>query len=122
MIGTIGIKKTIILFATFFLVWILVGIGQAKTALFTGFILYEFVRIGTIRYQDKLGWFSNKWLVAALIGSVILQLLIIYSPLNNFFHITPLGLYAWMILLGGIIIGYISAIMITKVVVRFVKN
>ena len=122
LIGIIGLKKTIILFATFFLVWAIAGIGEARTTLFTGFILYEFVRIGTIRYQDKIGWLANKWLVATLAGSVLLQFLIIYSPLNTFFHITPLTVYDWLILLGGVIIGYFAAIAITKSVIKFVKR
>lgn len=120
LIGAIGIKKMILLFATFFLVWNLIGIEQARTALFTGFILYEFVRIGSIRHQEKLGWLANKWLLVALFSSVLLQLLIIYTPLSKFFHIAPLGVYAWLILFLGIIVGYISAIMIIKVVRRFV--
>jgi Ca2+-transporting ATPase len=121
LIGTIGIKKMIVLFATFFIVLPL-GIEKARTALFTGFILYEFVRIGSIRYQDKLKWFSNKWLVSALIGSVLLQLLIIYTPLSKMFHIVPLGIYEWLILFGGVCIGYVSAIIITKVIMKFVKD
>jgi len=121
LIGVMGAKKTIVLFATFFLVLPL-GVEVARTALFTGFVLYEFVRIGSIRYQDNLGWFSNKWLIAALAGSVLLQLLIIYSPLNVFFHIVPLGLYEWLVLIGGVTIGYILAIFITKIVMQFVKD
>ncbi len=121
LIGTIGIKKTIVLFATFFFVLPL-GIEAARSTLFTGFILYEFVRIASIRYQEKLSWFSNKWLLIALIGSVLLQLTIIYTPLSEFFHIVPLGLYEWIILLVGIIVGYITAIIITKVVIKLVKN
>jgi len=122
LIGTIGIKKIIVLFATFFLVLFISGIEQARTALFTGFVLYEFVRIGSIRYQEKLNWFSNKWLLFALVGSLLLQLLIVYSRIGQYFHIVPLGIYAWFVLIGGIIIGYTSAIMITKMVIRYVKE
>jgi len=122
LIGTIGAKMIIILLATFMIVNYVSGIEQARTALFTGFILYEFVRIGTIRSQEKLGWFDNKWLLWALVGSLLLQLLIIYTPISKFFYIEPLGLYSWIILLSGIIISYLVAIMITKVVKRLVKE
>ncbi len=122
LIGAIGFKKTIVLFAVFFLIWAFSGIDQAKTALFTGFILYEFVRIGTIRYQDKIGWLANKWLLVALASSVLLQFLIIYSPLNVFFHVTPLTMHSWLVLLGGAVVGYASAIAITKLVVKFIKK
>ena len=122
LIGTIGIKKMIFLFATFLIINSVSGIKQARTALFTGFVLYEFVRIGTIRYQEDLGWFANKWLVYALIGSVILQLLIIYSPLNKYFFIAPLSLFSWIILLSGVTLGYIAAILITKLVIKYIKE
>jgi len=122
LIVTIGIKITFILLGTFFLVRSISGLEEARTALFTGFILYEFVRIGSIRYQDKLGWLSNKWLLGSLIVSLLLQLLIIYSPLNSLFYVVPLGLYSWMVLISGTIVGYVLAVEITKVVTRFVKG
>jgi len=121
LIGTIGSNKMLILFATFFFILPL-GVESARSALFTGFILYEFVRVATIRYQERLGWLSNKWLLGALIGSVLLQLMIIYTPLNVFFHIIPLGVYEWTVLVTGVIVSYITAIAITKVVVRFVRE
>ncbi len=121
MIWLIGIKKMIILLATFFIVLPL-GFEKARTVLFTGFILYEFVRIGSIRHQEKLSWMSNKWLLSALLFSLFLQLAIIYSPLNGFFHIAPLGMYEWVVLFFGIAVGYSTAIMITKAVMKYVKD
>jgi len=122
LIGVIGIEKVMVLFATFFFVLFMSDMEQARTALFTGFILYEFVRIGTIRYQEKLGWLDNKWLLAALIGSILLQLLIVYTPLNKFFHIVPLGIYSWLVLFFGIIFSYALAILITKLVMKYVRD
>ena len=122
LIATIGAKKIILLFLTFVIINSLYGIEQARTALFTGFVLYEFVRIGTIRAQEKLTWLSNKWLLAALFFSLTLQLLIIYTPINTYFHIEPLSIFSWIILLLGVIIGYILAIIITKIVLKFVKE
>ncbi len=121
LIGTVGVKLMFILFATFFLA-LPFGMVVARTTLFTGFILYEFVRIGSIRYQEKLSWFSNKWLLGTLAASVFLQLFIIYSPANKIFHITPLGLREWTILFGGAVVGYVSAIVITKLVMKFIKE
>lgn len=118
LIGTIGTNKTIILLLTFFLTLPL-GFEIARTSLFTGFILYECIRIGSIRYMEKLNWLSNKWLILALVISISLQLLILYSPLGVFFKIKSLGIYEWGILLTGTFIGYISAIGITKLVMKF---
>lgn len=122
LIGLIGLKKTIILMLTFFLVLKLEGIEQARTVLFTGFVLYEFVRIASIRYQEKLNWLSNKWLLYALFGSVLMQLVIIYTPLNHFFYAEALGWKEWGILLAGCAIGFGLALPITKLVVKFTSN
>jgi Ca2+-transporting ATPase len=121
LILLIGSKKTLILLVTFLLTLPL-GLDTARTTLFTGFILYEFVRIGSIRQQEKLGWLSNKWLLAALTLSLILQLSIIYTPLNTFFKIKPLGFYEWTILLAGVVVGYLLAILITSFVMKYVKE
>jgi Ca2+-transporting ATPase len=121
--GIIGAKKTIILFATFFLV---LHFTQnhviARTAIFTGFILYEFVRVAVIRSQEKLGWFSNMFLFWALIISVALQLVVIYTPLGNLFGIAPLGLLPWIVIISGASLAYVLAIWITKFVVKHVKD
>ncbi|NCN86965.1 calcium-translocating P-type ATPase, PMCA-type [archaeon] len=121
--GTIGIKKTIILFATFFLaLYFTKDHVIARTTIFTGFILYEFVRVAVIRQQEKLGWFSNMFLFWALILSLILQVLIIYTPLNKFFGIVPMHLTSWTILISGVVLGYFVAIWITKIIVKRVKE
>lgn len=115
IIGAIGLKKTLVLLVTFIVI-LPQGLAVARTALFTGFILYEFVRIASIRAQEKLKWYDNKWLLAALVLSLVLQLIIMYSPLHKFFQVEPLGLYPWLILLAGVVVGYFSAIYITKVI------
>ncbi len=122
LIGAIGVKKIIILLATFLLIESVFGAEQARTTLFTGFILYEFVRIGTIRSQEKLGWLDNKWLLAALVFSVLLQLLVVYSPLNSYFHIVPLNIHSWVVLIGGVIVGYLSAIILTKIITKNIQD
>jgi Ca2+-transporting ATPase len=116
-IGFLGLKKTILLLITFFVV-LPYGEDLARTALFTGFVFYEFVRIASIRYQDKLSWLSNPWLLVALFISLLLQVIILYTPLNSFFHVVPLGLREWIVLSVGIVVSYISAILITKAIVK----
>jgi Ca2+-transporting ATPase len=49
----------------------------------------------------KLGIFSNIPLLAAVIGTVLLQLAVIYVPqLNTFFHTQPLSFAELMIAFG----------------------
>lgn len=122
LISAIGIQKSILLLLTFYFVLQLEDLERARTTLFAGFVLYEFVRIGSIRYQEKLGWFSNKWLLYALFGSLALQLMVIYSPVNQYFYVAPLGFQEWGILLAGSILGFILALPITKFVIRLVPD
>jgi Ca2+-transporting ATPase len=122
IIGVIGLKKAILLFIVFLIFLFASGIEIARTVLFTGFILYEFVRIAVIRYQEELSWFANKILLLALGISLALQLLIIYTPLGKWFYVVPLGIYEWLILLVGIIIGWVSSIALTKLIMKWVKD
>ncbi len=121
MIGTIGIEKIIILFVTYFLI-LPFGGDIARSVLFTGFILYEFVRIAGIRHQDKMSWLANKWLLLALVGSVILQIVVTYTPINKYFSIVPFDFQGWIVILFGIIFGYFIAIYTTNIILKKVKN
>ncbi len=121
LILSIGTKKMLMLFLAFFLVLPL-GLERARSALFTGFVLYEFVRIASIRAQEKLSWLSNKWLLFALFFSLALQLFVIYSPINQFFRVVPLAGFEWTVLIIGTLISYALAIIITKIVLKFVKE
>jgi Ca2+-transporting ATPase len=121
LIGLIGLVKTMMLLLTYLLVR---GYNpeMARSVLFTAFVLYEFVRIATIRYQEKLTWLSNKWLLLSLFGSLGLQIIIIYSPLNSFFYTVPLRIMEWGILVAGCLIGFALALPITKIVVKWVPD
>ena len=118
LIGGIGLKKSFIILGTFLIVWWHSGMALARTALFTAFILYEFVRIAVIRYDEQLNsfkdWFSNKLLVYSLLTSLILQLIIIYTPLAKYFKVAPLGWWEWMILIVGTSLGMWLGILIAK--------
>lgn len=122
IIGIIGAKKTVMLFGIFFLSMALYGVDVARTTLFTGFILYEFVRIGVIRSQEKLNWFSNKLLLLALSISVLLQIIVIYSPAHVWLGIVPLGIGPWVILIVGSTLAYFLAIWVTNVIVKRVGD
>jgi len=45
---------------------------------------------------SEIGFFSNRWLLAGVLGMVILQLLFTYSPLmNKLFQTAPIGMIEW---------------------------
>ncbi|MBI2451462.1 calcium-translocating P-type ATPase, PMCA-type [Candidatus Pacearchaeota archaeon] len=84
---------------------------KIQTIAFTSIILTEMVRLHTVRSQYKLGIFSNKYLVFAVLLSVVLQISVIYTPLNKFFNTTPLSLSDWkLILIASLIVFLVSMI------------
>ncbi len=121
IILSMGIQITLMLFAVFFFT-LNRGVEVARTVLFTGFIIYEFVRVVVIRYQEKLSLFSNKWLLLALAISLAMHISIIYSPLNSVFGIVPIGLFSWGVLMGVAFFGAIFGILSTKMIMKFFDN
>ncbi|HLC79524.1 MAG TPA: cation-translocating P-type ATPase [archaeon] len=109
----ISAMLTIVVLAIFYY-YLPQGIVIAQTMVFTCLVFYEFVRIVVIRRQEKLGFFSNKWLVVALLGSFVLQLFVLYTPASNWFGTVSLGIEDWAIILLGGIVAYFSSVIITN--------
>lgn len=118
IIIAIGIQITLFLLITYFIV-LPKGEEIARSVIFTGIICYEFVRIATIRSQEKLSWLSNPWLLLAVLASLLMQIIIIYSPLNSLFHVQAFGLYEWLVIGVGVIISYVAAKFITKQIIKY---
>jgi len=85
------------------------GLLYAQTAAFTTIALSEFGRAIASRSENTNTWRlpRNKWLPPALVISLLLQLLVLYTPLNNVFNTVPLPLeaYGTMLLAPVIILG-----------------
>src|SRR6056297_3562900 len=117
-----GLLMSVILLAIFFLTlnlnW---GQEKTRTIIFTGFILFEFVRLGVIKYNEHLhslkDWVANKFLVLSLLGSLALQFLILYTPfIAKKFQITSLNSWDWVLLLSFTALGYILGVGLSKLV------
>ncbi len=116
-----GLTSTIIILALFFS-YLPQGLAIAQTVVFTSFIIFEFAKLVVIRQKDGLGMASNKWLLAALAGSVVIQLAIMYSPAAGLFGVVSLGGAEWgMIILGGIVAYAVNTIG-TKIILRKVPT
>lgn len=72
------------------------GLVRAQTMLFTFLVIIELVRIQIIRRRYHQSLLSNKWLIGALVSSVLLQLAVIYTPLNKVFQVTMLASHEWV--------------------------
>jgi len=120
---TVGVILTIVISIIFFY-YLPKGLILAQTMAFTSLIIYEFVRIVVIREEEKLGFFSNKWLVIALGISILLQLIILYNPfgstfpINEWFGVVPLTLLDWGAIGLGAIITFALSLFITKFSIR----
>ncbi|WP_068467998.1 cation-translocating P-type ATPase [Candidatus Protochlamydia phocaeensis] len=91
----------------------------AHTMAFTTLIVLELVRVQMVRFQYNMSFFSNRWLLMALMSSLFLQLLVIYlPPLQIIFKTVPLQWADWG-LIGAIavaiwIISYASHFLFAK--------
>jgi len=95
--GILAFLGTLVLF-----LWELKTTGnleKARTLAVTTAILFEMFFVFTCRSEKSLfeiGIFKNKYLVAAVSLTIFLQILVIYSPLNLVFELTPLNLVDWI--------------------------
>ncbi|MBS0606384.1 MAG: cation-translocating P-type ATPase [Verrucomicrobia bacterium] len=68
----------------------------AQTMAFTTLVVLELVRVQMVRSQYHIGFFSNRWIIGALVSSLLIQLIIIYfPPLQMVFGTVALGLKEW---------------------------
>ncbi|MBD3354495.1 HAD-IC family P-type ATPase [Candidatus Woesearchaeota archaeon] len=104
----------IIAFAAEFIVYLIgegaMPIETVRSMVLTTAILFELFFVYTCRSKKPLleiGIFSNKWLNYAIILSLALQLILIYTPLAGIFKLAPLTLMNWMIILPFAVSGVI---------------
>jgi Ca2+-transporting ATPase len=77
------------------------GAGHLQTMLFTTIVLTQLLHAFNFRSETRsvfrLETLGNRWLVAAFVGSMSLQMLVIYVPaLQRVFRTQPLGLHDWI--------------------------
>ena len=91
---------------------------KAQTVVFTSLVLFEVLRLQTIRSEYKLGIFSNKPLFWAVILSLILHLMTIYTPATKWFKTTALSLVDWGVLLVACFFVYVAYWLIERYFLR----
>jgi len=78
---------------------------KAQTMAFTALIMFEMFNAFNCKSEKhsifKVGPFSNRFLVAAVITSIFMQLIVVYVPFFNVLLDTvPLGLFDWILILA----------------------
>jgi len=98
------------------------GVSDAvsRTMLFTTLVLSQLLHTMTFRSEAhtifSLESLKNKWLIGAIAGSVMFQLLLIYIPgTEKLFNVVPLNAADWIAVVG-VTLASILVIDITKVV------
>lgn len=98
---TAGILGTAIILLLFYFTNKIQGIDMARTVALTTLICFELFFALSCR-SDKESIFKpkqNKWLWLAILVSIVLHLVILYSPLNFYFKLVPLTLATWGIII-----------------------
>ncbi len=109
----IGIGTTIIF-------WLYQGSGlmKAQTVAFTSLVLFELVRLQTIRSEYDVKLLSNKWLIIAVVVSILLHLLTIYVPsFTKAFGTAPLELFDW-----GMLVAASVVLLIVYLIIRYIRK
>jgi len=86
----------------------------AQTVAFVTLVVSELLRAFTARSEYysmfKIGFFSNRWMLWAVVSSLLLLLAVIYVPfLQSFFGTVSLGLRDWLVMLPLMVMASIAA-------------
>ena len=80
------------------------NIIYAQTMAFTTLVMFQMFNVLNQRSEReslfKIGIFKNIWLWGAIIVSVGLQFLVLYTPLNSIFRVVPLTGIDWLIVVA----------------------
>ena len=77
------------------------GATKAVTVAFTTIVMFEMIRIESVRMKFKTKLLSNKKLIIAVLASVLLQIMVVYLPFfQPVFQTTALDFGDWIEILG----------------------
>jgi Ca2+-transporting ATPase len=93
----------------------------AITMVFTGFVVFEFVKLYIVRWTRGTPALSNPWLAAAVLISLTLHMAVLYTPLADFFGTVPLGVDDWAILGATVVVGTPLLLVVGWIVKRRAK-
>ena len=111
---TVSLIATIATLTSFFIGcggWDCANLAKGRTMALMTAIFFE-LTFAFSRRSDKLplykvGILSNKWLVRAVLAAVVLQIIMLYTPLSTAFKVVPLGIVEWVIVLGLASTGFV---------------
>ena len=87
----------------------------AQTTLFMALAFFEIIMFPIIRKDYDLKFYDNGYLLAAILFSSMTHLAILYTPLSEFFGVTPLSLKHWGMILVSLCIFAVIEIFYSKI-------
>lgn len=70
---------------------------KAKSVAFTTLVMFQLFNVLTYKAKDfKIDLKNSRYVVGAVLISVMMQLLVLYTPLNDAFKTTPMGGVDWI--------------------------
>ena len=85
---------------------------------FTWLVMSHFVRIAAIRFDEGRSLFYNKYVNWSIAIPIVFQLVILYTPLADFFQVVPLSLVHWGIIVATVIL----AVGLAKIITYFIDR
>ncbi|MFO8110203.1 MAG: cation-translocating P-type ATPase [Thermoplasmata archaeon] len=95
------------------------NVQTARTFAFTSLVVLELIEVFPIRSRYGTPFISNKWLGTALGVSLLMHMLVLYSPLNRYFGVVPLGIGGWTLILAGAALFIVLMFVMRKIENRF---
>ncbi|MGQ4914663.1 MAG: calcium-translocating P-type ATPase, SERCA-type [Candidatus Asgardarchaeia archaeon] len=118
-ITIIGILIGIVSLLAFWITLLYYPLEVAQTVTLTLLVCLQMTRVQTIRLKYMNRPFDNKFLILAVLLSLILQLIVVYVPIFQVvFKTRPLDVVNWMV----IIIVTISSIIVALVWHKFIRK
>jgi len=102
-----GILTFLIDFLFFY--WHIGDIDKARTMAVTASIIFQMFLVFNCQSDESIFKSKiNKYLVYAVLFSIVLQIVAVYTPLGNLFSFTALSAMDWMKIVGLSIIGFFA--------------
>lgn len=90
----------------------------AQTMLFVSLALFEILMFYVIRRDYNLSLFCNRYLLFGIGFAFISHLVVLYSPVSNYFGVVPLGLEHWGYIATGLGVFMVLEIVFTRFLYR----
>jgi Ca2+-transporting ATPase len=107
----------------FFLTGLGTSVAKARTLVFTFCVFFELVAIFSIRTEKRFDLkVQNRWLILAVVVSVVFQLVAIYSPLRHVLEVVPLTLGELGTVVGTSLLSYVLMEIVKLVILKRQKG